>query len=81
VCPETGEAESIAQKCGTSSEHKELASSTQTIQYSVLNLTNKEVNDVKLRVRDQGTKEPELNMGGSLPVSHPRQKSPSDKLK
>jgi hypothetical protein len=59
----------------------QLTSSTHTIQYSVLNLTNKEVNNVKLRVRDQGTKEPELDMCGSLPVSHPRQKSPSHKLK
>jgi hypothetical protein len=31
-------------------------------------------------VGDQGTKEPKLNMSGSLPVSHPRQKSPSDEL-
>jgi hypothetical protein len=72
VCPETMEAESAAQKCGTSSEHMAAGSSTQTIQYSVLDLTNKEIHDVKLGVRDQGTNEPELDMCGSLPVSHPR---------
>jgi hypothetical protein len=49
----------------------QLSTSTNPIQNGVLNLTNKEVHDVKLRVRDQGTKEPELNMCGSLPVSHP----------
>jgi hypothetical protein len=70
VCPKTEEAESAAQRCGISSEHM-----------ATVDLTNKEVHDVKLRVRDQGTKEPELDMCGSLPVSHPRQKSPSDKLK
>jgi hypothetical protein len=59
----------------------QLTTSTHTIQYGVLDLTNKEVNNVKLRVRDQGTKEPELDMCGSLPVSHLRQKCPSHKLK
>jgi hypothetical protein len=60
---------------------RQLASSTQTIQYSVLDLTNKEIHDVKLGVRDQGTKELELDMCGILPVPHTRQKSPSHKLK
>jgi hypothetical protein len=59
----------------------QLTTSTYAIQNGVLDLTNKEIHDVKLRVRDQGTKELELDMCGSLPVSHPRQKSPSDKLK
>jgi hypothetical protein len=59
----------------------QLTTSTHTIQYGVLDLTNKEINNVKLRVKDQGTKEPELDMCGSLPVSHPRQKCPSHKLK
>jgi hypothetical protein len=59
----------------------QLTMSTHTIQYRVLDLTDKEINNVKLRVRDQGTKEPELDMCGSLPVSHPRQKCPSHKLK
>jgi hypothetical protein len=58
----------------------QLPTSTNPIQNGVLDLTNQEVHNVKLRVRDQGTKEPELYMCGSLPVSHPRQKSPSDKL-
>jgi hypothetical protein len=31
-------------------------------------------------VRDQGTKEPKLNMSGSLPVTHPWQKRPSHEL-
>jgi hypothetical protein len=59
----------------------QLSTSTYAIQNGVLDLTNKEIHDVKLRVRDQGTKELELDMCGSLPVSHPRQKSLSDKLK
>jgi hypothetical protein len=58
----------------------QLPTSTNPIQNGVLDLTNQEVHNVKLRVGDQGTKEPKLNMSGSLPVSHPRQKSPSDEL-
>jgi hypothetical protein len=58
----------------------QLPTSTNPIQNGVLDLTNKEVHDVEHRVRDQGTKEPKLDMCGSLPVYHPRQKSPSDKL-
>jgi hypothetical protein len=44
--------------------------STYVIQNGVLDLTNKKIHDAKLRVRNQGTKEPELDMCGSLPVSH-----------
>jgi hypothetical protein len=60
---------------------RKLSTCTQTIQNGVLDLTNKEIHDIKLGVRDQGTKEPELDMCGRLPVSHPRQKCPSHKLK
>jgi hypothetical protein len=59
---------------------RQLSTSTQTIQYGVLDLTNKEIHNIKLWVRDQGTKEPELDMSGSLHVPHPRQKCPSHKL-
>jgi hypothetical protein len=58
----------------------QLSTSTQTIQNGVLDLTNKEIHNIKLWVRDQGTKEPELDMSGGLPVPHPRQKCPSHKL-
>jgi hypothetical protein len=59
---------------------RQLSTSTQTIQNGVLDLTNKEIHNIKLWVRDQGTKEPELDMSGSLPVPHPRQKCQSHKL-
>jgi hypothetical protein len=59
---------------------RQLSTSTQTIQYGVLDLTNKKIHNIKLWVRDQGTKEPELDMSGSLPVPHPRQKCLSHKL-
>jgi hypothetical protein len=60
---------------------RQLSTGTQTIQNGVLDFINKEIHNVKLGVRDQGTKEPELDMCGSLLVSHPRQKCPSHKLK
>jgi hypothetical protein len=81
VCPELWRPNQLRKDVAQVVSIRQLASSMQTIQYSVLDLTNEEIHDVKLRVRDQGTKEPELNVCGSLPVSHPRQKSPSDKLK
>jgi hypothetical protein len=58
----------------------QLSTSIETIQYDVLDLTNKEIHNIKLRVRDQGTKEPKLDMSGSLPVTHPWQKYPSHEL-
>jgi hypothetical protein len=81
VCPGTVGASQLSKNVAQVVSIWQLTTSTHTIQYGVLDLTNKEINNVKLRVRDHGTKEPELDMGGSLPVSHPRQKCPSHKLK
>jgi hypothetical protein len=58
----------------------QLTPGMKSIQYGVLDLTDKEVNNIKLRMRDQGTEEPELDMSSSLPITHPRQKRPSHEL-
>jgi hypothetical protein len=58
----------------------QLSPGTKSIQDCVLDLTNEEVNNIKLWMRDQGTEEPELDMSSSLPITHPRQKRPSHEL-